>query len=191
MAEQETIADIAAEKRRIAKEVRDHASNGDYWDKKKANETAEDLEEEADRLEAAHKREIYEAERRANHAAMKNVSETLSKVGPLYDAESIGNAAKLREALSKFCAYSAVVLNAGMFNRVHLEALLSMANAALSAPPRNCDRFGGDNAKLQKVYYSERGKECDPRDHYSRQAYLVGYGNWLLAPATEKEGGVK
>lgn len=53
----ETIADIAAEKRRIAKEIRDHASNGDYWDKKRANETAEDLEEEADRLEAAHKRD--------------------------------------------------------------------------------------------------------------------------------------
>lgn len=52
-----------------------------------------------------------------------------------------GNAAKLREALSKFCAYSAVVLNTGMFNRVHLEALLNIAKAALAAPPRNCDRF--------------------------------------------------
>ena len=54
---QETIADIAAEKRRTAKEVRDYASSGDYWDKKKANEAAEDLEQEADRLEAANKRE--------------------------------------------------------------------------------------------------------------------------------------
>lgn len=52
---------------------------------------------------------------------------------------SANNGAKMREALSKFCAYSAVVLNTGMFNRVHLEALLNMAKAALAAPPRNCD----------------------------------------------------
>lgn len=63
---QETIADIAAEKRRIAKEVRDYASNGDYWDKKKANETAEDLEQEADRLDAAHKREAVALKQRIN-----------------------------------------------------------------------------------------------------------------------------
>ena len=53
MADNETIADIAAEKRRIAKEIRDHA--------RRANETAEDLEEEADRLEAAHRRERGDA----------------------------------------------------------------------------------------------------------------------------------
>jgi len=51
----------------------------------------------------------------------------------------VGDAAKLREALSKSCAYFAVVLNTGMFNRVHLEALLNMAKAALAAPARNSD----------------------------------------------------
>ena len=46
-------------------------------------------------LDAAHKREIEDAERRGNHAATKAICETIEKVGPLYDAESVGNAAKL------------------------------------------------------------------------------------------------
>ncbi len=42
-----------------------------------------------DRLEAAHEREIEDAERRGNHAAMEAVAETIQKVGPLYDAVSV------------------------------------------------------------------------------------------------------
>ena len=60
-----------------------------------------------------------------------------------------GNGAKMREALSKFCAYSAVVLNTGMFNRVHLEALLNMAKAALAEPARNCD-VGTEEEQAQR-----------------------------------------
>lgn len=113
--ENETIADIIAEKRRRADEIeRDCAEKmkrGKMVSDCYARELVADIRQEADRMEAAHKREL----------------------------EAVGNAAKLREALSKFCAYSAVVLNTGMFNRVHLEALLNMAKAALAEPPRNCD----------------------------------------------------
>lgn len=138
----------------------------------------------ADRLEAAHKREIDEAERRANHAAMKNVSESLAIVGPLYDAESVGDCAKLREALSKSCAYFAVVLNAGMFNRVHLEALLNMAKAALAAPPRNCDRYPTFNDAIRALA-DKRGWH-DAKWDSERYCILA---QWLYAPAMEKEGG--
>lgn len=52
--ENETIADIIAEKRRLAKEIRDDA-NGIFWNKEESK--AVDLEDDADRLEAARKRE--------------------------------------------------------------------------------------------------------------------------------------
>ena len=50
-----------------------------------------------------------------------------------------GDMKAMRDALEMFCGYSATVLNTGMFNRVHLEALLNKAKAALAKPPRQCD----------------------------------------------------
>ena len=61
-----------------------------------------------------------------------------------------GDRAKLREALSKSCAYFAVVLNTGMFNRVHLEALLNMAKGALAAPAMNCDSYDSADEMMEK-----------------------------------------
>ena len=101
-----------------------------------------------------------------------------------------GNSAALREAL-KAAELGLFRWLSGSISRDEHRELVATIKTALAAPPRNCDRFGGDNAKLQKVYYSECGKEYEPQDPNSRQAYLVGYGNWLLAPATEKEGGAK
>ena len=73
-------------------------------------------------------------------------------------------------------------------NAMHLLKRFKLQEA-LAAPPRNCDRFGGDNALLQKAYLSECGGNYNPLDANSRQAYLVGYGNWLLTPA--KKGTAK
>lgn len=99
-----------------------------------------------------------------------------------------GNSAALREAL-KAAELGLFRWLSGSISRDEHRELVATIKTALAAPPRNCDRFGGDNAKLQKVYYSECGKEYDPQDPCSRQAYLVGYGNWLLALA--KKGGAK
>lgn len=146
---QETIADIAAEKRRIAKEVRDYVSNGDYWDKKKANETAEDLEEEADRLEAAWKRErakieadalavggIVEAAHRRELS--KNASKNEANFGQLSDC------AKLREVCEKMLDLLTAegFEDGGMSIELDEEQVIMWRNrfrAAISAPPRNCD----------------------------------------------------
>ena len=79
---QETIADIIAEKRRRADEIeRDCAERmrrGEIVSDRYARELVADIRREADRLEAAHKRE-------------------LSKNGA--DFGQLGDAAKLREAL--------------------------------------------------------------------------------------------
>lgn len=70
------------------------------------------------------------------------------------------NGAKMHEVLSKFCAYSAVVLNTGMFNRVHLEALLNMAKAALASPRRNCD-VGTVEERAKRYHKFCRGRMCE------------------------------
>ena len=150
MADNETIADIIARKRRLAAEM--EKSLGDQ------HSSVEMLKDDAARLEAAYKREC-------------------------------GDVAKLREALSKSCAYSAVVLNAGMFNRVYLEALLNMAKAALAAPVRNCNMFQTKDA-AREAFQKLRGHRVwadvslwDDRDEI--EAFL----DWLFALG--KEGGAK
>ena len=152
MDKQETIADIAAEKRRIAKEVRDNASNGDYWDKKEANETAEDLDEEADRLEAAYKRETDALKQRVNEldaeiAAKDEVIMRLNdalveeqkRSGRYGDAaRERGDCAKLREALENSNGLLEELANIGEWGESAKEQIAEN-NAALSKPIRNCD----------------------------------------------------
>lgn len=90
-----------------------------------------------DRLEAAAKREVDDAERRGHHAATKAICDTLEKVGPLYDADSIGNAAKLREAL--VLALSLLDLKEGVPYKTVSQKDIDFMKAALAAPARNCD----------------------------------------------------
>lgn len=126
-----------------------------------------EFQDYADRLEAAHKRER-------------------------------GDAAKLREAL-EFCVK-------GMcgFCRMDAEArgmttecvngceALRKAKAALSAPPRNCDvplvvdGPADNNADKAWLVF----KQHNP-DAYFDVPGLLRCIDWLLAPATEKEGGDK
>lgn len=167
--ENETIADIIAEMRRYATDYYGRTiENGG----EKGNpgmfylDMAQFAKVNADRLEAAHRREMDELRKQ------------------------VGDVAKLREALSKSCAYSAVVLNTGMFNRVHLEALLNMAKAALAAPARNCDRFANAveaMAELKRVHSwcAKENRRCleDCPDCGKEWCSLA----WLFAPATESE----
>ena len=102
-------------------------------------------------LDEAHKREIEDAERRGNHEATKAVCETIEKAGPFYDAESVGNAVKLREALEK-CAKMGEQIDCQLGSsdetvyafrdeRCLAHNISECARAALAAPPRNCDFF--------------------------------------------------
>ena len=112
-----------------------------------------------------------------------------------------GDCAKLREALSKFCAYCAVVLNTGMFNRVHLEALLNMAKAALAAPARNCDRFNSGNAERDAEMAWDAitsGMDLQFSDLTDREIAIIKEAMrgfvWLFTTADEseaQEGGAK
>ena len=208
MDDKETVADIAAEKRRIAKEVRDHASNGDYWDKKKVNETAEDLEEEADRIDAAWKRdtkelrvEIERLKEERNYSGVRERERLRAKGFAIVPKEQLelGDAAKLREALERivnergildFCHNNLGSKTWEDWDKVYktLRKWIGEAMSALAAPPRNCDRFATiDEARKAHEEYR--------RDYIMRASnkfdFPMEFEVWLLATATEKEGGAK
>ena len=86
---------------------------------------------------------------------------------------------KIREALVK--AQTALVI-CEWPDGTRMEGvaeLLCQIDAALSAPPRNCDRPECATTKAaQDVWRKEDGGE-------------TAYYEWLLATATEKEGGDK
>ena len=160
----ETIADIIAEKRRRAEEIeRDCAEKmkrGEMVSDRYARELVADIRREVDRLDAAHKRER-------------------------------GDAAKLREALKHIKDRLPHMLQ---YMRVHWEdanaggyfdELMLVIDAALAAPPRNCDRFA--SAEEAWDAYDEWV------DSYRAQGKTEPFNEfgWLFAPATEKEGGAK
>ena len=75
MNEHETICDIIAEKRRLAKEIRDNA-NGTFWNKEESK--AEDLEYDADRLDRARmKMEIEMANLQKENAKLRDALVTI------------------------------------------------------------------------------------------------------------------
>lgn len=165
---QETINDIIAEKRRRADEIeRDYAEKmkrGEMVSDCYARELVADIRREADRLEAAHKRER-------------------------------GDCAKLREAL-KLCMDE-------MCNRCRdLAAARSnplpclqgcepvrKARAALAAPPRNCDIYLTEEAVDVATVTVRDCEACSRIDMEAPCVFCMV--RWLLAPATEKEGGAK
>jgi hypothetical protein len=122
-------------------------------------------DEIADRLEAAHRRELS-----------KNASKNGADFGQL------GDAAKLREALenvAKQLTDATEDENFGedvMYLVGCMRTMSQKCRTALAAPPRNCDRF----ATLPDALAAWR--DIDPRE-------AGPFDLWLFASATEKEGG--
>ena len=136
---QETIADIIAEMREI------HVA---------------EFQDYADRLEAAHRRELAAG----------------------------GDAAKLREALLR-C--DAIAQLPEVRNEQSIKDMRNIIKRALSAPPRNCERFAtADDAKREFNYLWnfvwQRGGGC-----LNERNYVEEFERWLFAHATEKEGGAR
>jgi len=212
---QETIADIIAEKRRQADKIERNCAEMMKRGKKISDcyvrELVADIRREADRLEEAHKREavtdcnqLREALNRLDdllyigadgevHGALGKASEIERTVKAALAAHAtaekpsaVGDVAKLREALKLclrcMCGYCRMDAEArGMTKECvnGCEALL-MAKAALAAPPRNCDKVKTSWDVLKKWH-----------EWLDTANDIVRMLDWLLAPATEKEGGAK
>ena len=116
------------------------------------------VEDWADRLEAAHRRELAAG----------------------------GDAAALREALQAFAEWFDHDGSEDGYGDIR-----DKARAALSAPPRNCERFAtADDARREFNYLWnfvwQRGGGCLNERNYEEE-----FERWLFAPATAKEGGAR
>ena len=102
------------------------------------------------------------------------------------DVEKVpgGNIAAMREAM-KVANETADELLAWIWN--HYQELNCMGGrlkraveSALSDPPRNCDRLGGDYKKLHAKWFEWTGT---PEGHNQDGTAKMAFGEWLLALA--------
>lgn len=184
--EQETVADIIAEKRNRANEIeRDVAAkmaNGEMVSDQYAREVIAGLRKEADRLEAAAKREeehaVEHATRHAEAVARDNCRDCVhNPQGHNYEG---GNAKAMREYAKRLVdavkdadlcdfIYGSNFCKSCMYNPMCKAA--RDCEAALSAPIKNCDRFGDwDEAAAEYERLVAEGKAEDGT-----------WGEWLFS----------
>lgn len=164
----ESLSDIVAEMRTRSREIKE-AFGG------RPDGVENMLDIWADRIEAAAKREV--------------VSKT--------ETTTVGNAAALREAVvalldvldSLGCDESTATLAAFVPDMADSSArclaAFRKAKAALAAPARNCDLFGGDPKMLNTAWFDWT---ASPSGHDANGAAKMTFAGWLLAPAAERKG---
>lgn len=125
-------------------------------------------------------------------AAKDSVIQTLSaEVQRLKAAQMPGNTAELRKAVRLIDALYDEGLICTMYDMTYEEqesinAAYRAVKAALAAPARNCDRFGGDPRKLHDEWSEWSGE----RENCNADGTVkMAYGEWLLAWAKEGRGG--
>lgn len=183
--ENEMIADIVAEKRRLADER--EKSLGDQ------HSYVETLRFDADRIEAAWKREKSQS---WHHREIEEL--VLRHEKELADARmSSGNAAAMREALESCLDFIMRIDRAfNPFMQNLLEDAIAKAKAALSKPPRNCDTIQSkprrncdvgtaeDQTERFKLFCNRR--ECVTCELNRRSPFQYGcFSVWAQMPYSE------
>lgn len=139
-----------------------------------------------DRIEAA-----------AKHDATKSCCETIEKAGPFYDAESVGNSVKLREALKKILRKAEKLQGIDPLDHMTMAGGLSiicaLARPALAEPARNCD-VGTVKEQRDRVRGFCRRRELGSLEASSYCAHECSCGNnydcklaWAQMPCKESE----
>ncbi len=161
----EKLADIIEEKRRRAEKIRSELSMVPVRREDQLLE-AEELEQEADRIEAAWKREM---------------SKIASKKGA--DFGQLGNAAAMREALEKITDWMekhTAIFSVQVSPREEdpdevereKDEAISLARAALSAPPRQCDVGTVEEQTKRKIEFCYKQRGCS-NCSFSKSATLT------------------
>ena len=147
----ETIADIVAEKRRRADEIERDVSakmkSGEMVSDQYAREVIENLRREADRIEAAHKREVQDALDTGGYVEACRARK-----------KSVGNAAKLREVVElcdKIIHDGTIVCNCDIVDEARIKI-----KEVLSAPPRNCDVGTAEVQAKRKMAFCDKQQGC-------------------------------
>ena len=172
---QETIADIVREMRDIGR--LDEKST----DKIPRSLQALGLRTYADRIEAAHKRELEDAIAATVVDAAKTASEVYE---PHIKSEPVGNVAKMRAALEQIRELLSIGGNPDTPMCIRYEAAYQIAKEALSAPLRNCDkqftseRVSADDVEQAWLVF----RRCDPNVYFDVPGLLM-FIVWLFAEA--------
>lgn len=162
MADNETTADVIAA-------MRDEAARADMEQEcsiDDAASAAKMMREFARRLEAAHKREMRDAVTGSNQ-----LRDALDKARRFIDSSPLAS----------------IVDDTGTIARGELCAEI---DAALAAPPRNCDVYTAD--ELKAIFKSELVSELPIANEHERNLITITAMRMidtLFATATEKEGG--
>jgi hypothetical protein len=170
----ETLAEIVREKRRMAAEIRANLSTvpvrreGQLLD-------AEELDSEADRIEAAWKREKAEIE--ANALSVGGVVEAAR--------HKPGNAANMREAIEKVLEIANREWDAHRETSAMWE-VHDICTMALAKPPRNCDLVKSfDEAEERFASFCVNQPSCTS---CPLQDVPTCRARWLLAVSNQTKG---
>lgn len=165
----ETTGEALAAVRVIARDLRAHEITADMHEGDRIDPASVRaiLDEAADRIYGAADRIEAAAEREKAKGMSKKMDENRAITG---------NAAAIREALEEIVANIETRASAfDIFSIIDRKTFLD-AKAALAAPARNCDRFGGDEDKLIEACLNERGLLVT-------ENFRDVFSDWLLAPA--------
>ena len=146
------------------------------------------------------RRSELDAEVAAKDEVIKRLNDAISeeqrrKMATTENPSAIGNAAKLREALKHIKDRLPHMLQ---YMRIHWEdanaggyfdELMLVIDAALAEPPRNCDIYLTEEAVDAATVTVRDCEACSRIDMEAPCVFCMV--RWLLAPATEKEGGAK
>ena len=142
--ENETVADIIAEKRRRAEEIERDCSEkmkrGEMTSDQYARELVADIRREADRLDAAHKRERGDCAK-LREALINVVKRLEAYVG--CDHHTFHPAATTCDGIT----------SVGKCGKIGTCAAIFKARAALAAPARNCDAIPAE--EMRKIFREE------------------------------------
>lgn len=121
------------------------------------------------------------------------IADRIKAAAPTTEKSSaVGNAAATREALEAMnridtrglkrllCELvEADIFDGGQINKTI--SAVEKARRALSAPPRNCDLFGGDPKMLRTAWFDWSGS---PSGRNPDGTVKLTFGEWLIATAT-------
>ena len=146
----------------------------------------------ANRIEAAWKRKIRDSEL-DKHLAYHDGSQTALKiVAKMSEGKVvIGNSAAMHEALTKVSEWMAHRIATGGFEASPTipTVLEDVVLPALSAPPRNCDRFNtGNPMKDAEDAYGAWQRYCDDPTIPPSCKIESAFRQWLFATAKETKG---
>ena len=110
--------------------------------------------------------------------AIVNFESNSLTLGSAPVASATGNTASMRSTLE----YIQDLINKGMLE-ANLNDVEFTVNAALSAKPRNCDRFGGNFKILYTAWFDWTGS---PSGRNPDGTAWMTFAKWLLAPVDAK-----